>query len=168
MKFVFLLCLAAGVAAAASAPVPLVVAHRGASGYLPEHTQAAKAYAHALGADFIEQDLVLSKDDVPVVLHDVHLDAVSDVATRFTGRQRADGRFYVLDFTLAELRQLAVHERINLRTGAPAYPGRYDSQRSPAAFRISTLEEELQLIQGLNRSIANFPKLFGQQSCFRG
>ena len=40
MKFVFLLCLAAGVAAAASAPVPLVVAHRGASGYLPEHTQA--------------------------------------------------------------------------------------------------------------------------------
>lgn len=152
MKLAVLLCLTAGVAAASPAVQPLVVAHRGASGYLPEHTQAAKAHAHALGADFIEQDLVLSKDDVPVVLHDVYLDAVSDVATRFPGRQRADGRFYVIDFTLAELRQLAVRERVNLRTGAPAYPGRYDSQRSPGTFRISTLEEELQLVQGLNRS----------------
>ena len=52
---------------------PIVIAHRGASGYLPEHTLAAKAMAHAMGADFIEQDVVLSKDGVPVVLHDVYL-----------------------------------------------------------------------------------------------
>ena len=50
---------------------PLVIAHRGASGYLPEHTLAAKALAYGLGADFLEQDLVLTKDDVPVVLHDI-------------------------------------------------------------------------------------------------
>ncbi len=58
----------------------IVIAHRGASGYLPEHTLAAKALAHAMGADFLEQDVVLTKDDEPVVLHDVHLDTVTDVA----------------------------------------------------------------------------------------
>ena len=51
---------------------PIVIAHRGASGYLPEHTLEAKAMAHAMGADFIEQDVVLTKDNVPVVLHDIH------------------------------------------------------------------------------------------------
>src|SRR4051812_16368902 len=73
---------------------PIVIAHRGASGYLPEHTLAAKAYAYALGADFLEQDIVLSKDDVPVVLHDIYLDTVTDVARRFPARKRANGRFY--------------------------------------------------------------------------
>jgi glycerophosphoryl diester phosphodiesterase len=102
----------AGVAVAAETR-PLVIAHRGASGYLPEHTLAAKAYAHALGADFIEQDLVLTKDDVPVVLHDIYLDTVTDVAVRFPERKRADGRFYVIDLTLAELKQLRVTERFN-------------------------------------------------------
>ena len=59
---------------------PIIIAHRGASGYLPEHTLEAKAMAHAMGAHFIEQDVVLSRDDVPVVLHDIHLDSISDVA----------------------------------------------------------------------------------------
>ena len=86
---------------------PLVIAHRGASGYLPEHTLAAKACAHALGADYLEQDLVLTKDDVPVVLHDIYLDTVSNVATKFPNRQRADGRYYALDLTLAELSDCA-------------------------------------------------------------
>lgn len=138
--------------ASALAAGPVVVAHRGASGYLPEHTRAAKAYAHALGADYLEQDLVLTKDDVPVVLHDIYLDTVTDVAERFPGRQRADGRYYVLDFTLVEVRQLRVRERFNAKTGAPVYAGRYDSKATPSTFGISTLEEELQLIQGLNRS----------------
>jgi len=129
---------------------PLVVAHRGASGYLPEHTLAAKAYAHALGADFLEQDLVLTKDDVPVVLHDVHIDTVTDVAKQFPARKRADGRFYALDFTLAELKQLRVTERFNAKTGAPVFAKRFPAGLSE--FHISTLEEELQLIQGLNRS----------------
>lgn len=142
--------LAAGLPSFVAAP--LVIAHRGASGYLPEHTLAAKAHAHALGADYLEQDLVLTKDDVPVVLHDIHLDTTTDVARKFPGRARADGRFYALDFTVAELKTLLVQERFNARTGKPVYPKRYDSAAAPAEFRVSTLEEELQLIQGLNRS----------------
>ena len=58
----------------------IVIAHRGASGYLPEHSLAAKAAAHVMGADFIEQDLVMTRDGRLVVLHDLYLDQVSDVA----------------------------------------------------------------------------------------
>jgi glycerophosphoryl diester phosphodiesterase len=129
---------------------PLVIAHRGASGYLPEHTIAAKAYAHALGAHFIEQDLVLSKDDVPIVLHDIYVDTVTDVASRFPKRKRADGRYYALDFTVAELKQLRVTERFNAKTGKRVFPQRFPAHQS--SFELSTFEEELQLIQGLNRS----------------
>jgi glycerophosphoryl diester phosphodiesterase len=138
-----------GVACAESAR-PLVIAHRGASGYLPEHTLAAKAFAHALGADFLEQDVVLTKDDVPVVLHDIYVDTVTDVAKKFPHRARADGRYYALDFTVAELKQLQVTERFNVKTGQPVFPKRFPARQS--SFQISTLEEELQLIQGLNRS----------------
>lgn len=108
--------------------------------------------AHALGADYIEQDLVLTKDNVPVVLHDIHIDTVTDVAKRFPDRKRADGRYYALDFTVAELKQLHVSERFNAKTGVRVYPGRFPSHMAPSAFQISTLEEELQLIDGLNRS----------------
>ena len=86
----------------------IVIAHRGASGYLPEHTLAAKALAHGMGADYIEQDVVLTADDHPIVLHDIHLDLVTDVAERFPRRARADGRFHAIDFTLAEIQQLRV------------------------------------------------------------
>ena len=141
--------LAAAVSAAAA---PLVIAHRGASGYLPEHTLQAKAYAHALGADYIEQDLVLTKDDVPVVLHDIYLDTVSDVAAKYPGRKRTDGRYYALDFTLAEVKQLRVSERFNAKSGKAVFAKRYPSSSAPSAFQISTLEEELQLLQGLNQA----------------
>jgi glycerophosphoryl diester phosphodiesterase len=80
-------------AASRSTHAKIVVAHRGASGYLPEHTLAAKAVAHAMGADFIEQDVVLTRDGVPIVLHDVTIDAVTDVAELFPDRVRANGRF---------------------------------------------------------------------------
>ena len=140
------------VAHTASAAGPLVIAHRGASGYVPEHTLPAKAYAHALGADYLEQDIVLTRDDVPFVLHDIYLDTVSDVAVRFPDRKRADGRFYALDLSLAELKQLRVRERFNAKTGLPVYALRYDSTNAPSTFAVSTLEEELQFIQGLNRS----------------
>jgi glycerophosphoryl diester phosphodiesterase len=136
--------------AAQAADGKIVIAHRGASGYLPEHTLAAKAAAHAMGADYIEQDVVLSKDGVPVVLHDVQIDTTTDVAARFPGRARADGRFYAIDFTLAELRTLAVTERFDPQTGAPAYPGRFP--KGASAFGIPTLAEEIELIQGMNRS----------------
>lgn len=130
----------------------LVIAHRGASGYLPEHTLAAKAMAYAQGADFIEQDLVMSKDDHVIVLHDHHLDTVTDVRDVFPDRARADGRYYAVDFTLAELRRLAVSERFTLSEGAKVavYEQRFPLGKS--SFRIATFAEEIELIQGLNRS----------------
>ena len=66
---------------------PIVIAHRGASGYLPEHTLASKALAYGLGADFLEQDVIATRDGELVVLHDLFLDDVTDVAQRFPGRQ---------------------------------------------------------------------------------
>ena len=129
---------------------PLIIAHRGASGYLPEHTLAAKALAYGQGADFLEQDVVLSKDGVPVIFHDTHIDTTTDVAKKFPGRQRADGRFYALDFTVAELKQLNVTERFNPKTGKAAFPKRFPV--GVGSFQVVTLEEEIQFIQALNRS----------------
>ena len=126
---------------------PLVIAHRGASGYLPEHTLAAKGLAHDMGADFLEQDVVASRDDELIVLHDIHLDRVTDVAKRFPGRSRDDGRFYVRDFDLPELSSLRVWERMNA-DGSPVYPERYPS--CSGDFRIHTLREELAFIRRLN------------------
>ena len=134
----------------AQKPGPVVIAHRGASGYLPEHTLEAKVMAHAVGADFLEQDIVLTKDDVPVVMHDIQLETISDVAKQFPERKREDGHFYTLDFTLAEIKRLHANERINPKTGAAFYPGRFPLGQS--SFQIPSLEEELQLIQGLNKS----------------
>jgi glycerophosphoryl diester phosphodiesterase len=57
----------------------IVIAHRGASGYLPEHSMSAKAMAYAMGVDYIEQDIVMTKDDRLVVLHDRYLDRVTNV-----------------------------------------------------------------------------------------
>ena len=140
----------ATLATAAAHAAPLVIAHRGASGYLPEHTLEAKALAHAQAADFIEQDVVLTKDDVPVVLHDIHLDGVCDVADRFPDRRRDDGRFYALDFTLDELRTLRFSERRDPQTGRQVYPGRFPA--GTGNFRIATLAEELEFLAGLDRS----------------
>jgi glycerophosphoryl diester phosphodiesterase len=129
---------------------PIVVAHRGACGYLPEHTLAAKAAAFAMGADYIEQDVVLTKDDQPIVLHDIHLDTVTDVARVFPDRRRDDGRYYAADLTLDEIKRLKVHERIDLETGQAVFPARFPVGK--AVFRIPTLAEEIELIQGLNQS----------------
>ena len=129
---------------------PIIIAHRGASGYLPEHTLEAKAMAYAQGADFLEQDVVLTKDHIAVVLHDIHVDTVTDVAGQFPTRHRADGRWYAIDFNLAELRTLNVHERVDHQTGRPVFPNRFPV--GLGTFRIPTLEEELDLVEGLNRS----------------
>jgi glycerophosphoryl diester phosphodiesterase len=130
---------------------PIVIAHRGASGYLPEHTLEAKALAYGLGADYLEQDVVATRDAQLVVLHDLHLDDVTDVASRFPGRQRADGRHYAIDFDLAELQQLAVSERRKPGSRSARFPERFPTDA--ALFRISTLEQELALIEGLNKSM---------------
>ncbi|TCO75361.1 glycerophosphodiester phosphodiesterase [Chromatocurvus halotolerans] len=130
---------------------PIVIAHRGASGYLPEHTLPAKALAHGMGADFLEQDIVLTKDAVPIVLHDILLDSTTNVATVFPDRARADGHFYAIDFTLTEIRELRAHERRAPGEGdSTAFPARFPA--GPGLSGVPTLAEEIQLIEGLNRS----------------
>jgi glycerophosphoryl diester phosphodiesterase len=139
---------------------PVVIAHRGASGYLPEHTLPAKALAYAMGADYLEQDVVATRDDQLVVLHDIHLDRVTDVARRFPGRNRSDGRYYVRDFDMDEIRSLKVHERTN-PDGSRVYPGRFDSAGEP--FRVHTFAEELEFINDLaaaaGRPVGVYPEI---------
>jgi glycerophosphoryl diester phosphodiesterase len=130
--------------------MPAVIAHRGACGYLPEHTLPAKAMAYAMGADFLEQDVVATRDDELVVLHDIHLDRVTDVAAVYPDRARRDGRYYVRDFDLAEIRTLRVTERLD-DEGRPVYPGRFPPQSGH--FGVHTLAEELALVAGLNRAM---------------
>lgn len=129
---------------------PIVIAHRGASGYLPEHTLEAVALAHGMGVDYIEQDVVLTQDAVPVVLHDIHLDTVTNVASVFPGRARTNGRFFAIDFSLEEIKQLRVSERFNHETKKAVYPDRFPLRK--ATFSVPTLAEEIELIQGLNQS----------------
>ena len=116
-----------------------VIAHRGASGYAPEHTLAAYALAYGQGAPWIEPDLVLTADGVPITLHDLTLDRTTNVAAVYAGRARADGRHYAADFTVAEVQRLTVVER---------RPGRFPH----AALRIPTFKEALDLIDGLNQT----------------
>ena len=127
----------------------IVIAHRGASGYLPEHTLESKILAYGMNADFLEQDLVLSKDDVPIVIHDIYLDEVTDVAEKFPKRIRENGRFYVIDFTFEELKKLNVKERFDHKTGKQIYPKRYNGN---AQFKLHSLQEEIELIQDLNKT----------------
>ncbi len=130
----------------------IVIAHRGASGYLPEHSLPGKAAAHAMGADYIEQDLVMTRDDRIIVLHDLYLERVTDVAEVFPDRRRPDGHYYAVDFDLAEIKRLHLTESFKREGDAlvPLSPIRFPPKRS--VFRISTLEEELELIQGMNHS----------------
>jgi glycerophosphoryl diester phosphodiesterase len=127
-----------------------VVAHRGASGYLPEHTLASKAMAHAMNADYIEQDIVLSKDDIPIVIHDILLDDVTNVSEKYPNRKRKDGKYYVIDFTFEELKNLEVTERFDSKTDLQIYPNRFP--KGISSFRLHSLQDEIELIQGLNKS----------------
>jgi glycerophosphoryl diester phosphodiesterase len=139
--------------AALSAPADqIVIAHRGASGYLPEHTLEAYAFAYAQGADYIEPDLVLTKDKVFICLHDIHLESTTNVEEVFPDRKRADGEWYAADFTLAEVKSLQAEERLAKRfpQGAPG-------------FQVPTFEEMIGLVQGLNastgRNVGIYPEL---------
>lgn len=111
------------VSSAAVAADKVVIAHRGASGYLPEHTLPAKAMAYAQGR-ITEQDLVMTKDDHLVVLHDHYLDRVTDVAERFPDRARKDGRYYAIDFTLDEIKSLKFTEGFDIENGKRSRPTR--------------------------------------------
>lgn len=103
-----------------------------------------------MGADYLEQDLVTTADDELVVLHDIHLDRVCNVADVFPGRHRADGRYYARDFSLNEVKRLKVHER-TAADGSPVYSGRFSS--SGETFRIQTFAEELRFIEELQANV---------------
>ncbi len=125
---------------------PLVIAHRGASGYRPEHTLEAYRLAIELGADWIEPDLVPTKDGVLVARHENNLLGTTDVSVRPEFADRRTTKciddvtvtgWFTEDFTLSELKTLRATERLPLvRPGNVAYDGRYE---------IPTLDEILQL-----------------------
>ncbi|MFG0313014.1 MAG: glycerophosphodiester phosphodiesterase family protein [Phycisphaerales bacterium] len=115
---------------------PIIIAHRGASATLPEHTLEAYTLAYAQGADCIEPDVVLTKDHVLVCCHDLTVSNEAAMRELYPDRARADGKWYVIDFTLAELR--AIGETIGRND--PPLPG----------TTIATLDEMIKLVQRLN------------------
>ena len=151
-------------AAAAAAQDMLIIAHRGASAERPEHTLAAYELAIDQGADYIEPDLVATKDLVLVSRHENELSGTTDVASReeFEDRRREktiDGRlvagWFVEDFTLAELRTLRAKERIpSLRPANARFDGLY---------QVPTLAEIVKLVRAkeaaTGRRIGLYPEL---------
>jgi glycerophosphoryl diester phosphodiesterase len=126
---------------------PLVIAHRGASGHLPEHTLASYRLAIEMGADFIEPDLVPTKDGVLVARHENEIGATTDVASRFPDRKTTkiiDGvgvsGWFTEDFTLSELKTLRARERLSFRSHA------HDGEEP-----IPTLSQVLELVDAESR-----------------
>ncbi len=154
-----LLVLASAAAAAleGGAP-PLVIGHRGASGYRPEHTLESYRLAAEMGADFIEPDLVSTRDGVLIARHENEIGGTTDVADRFADRKTTktiDGRtvtgWFTEDFTLAEIKTLRARERLAFRSHA------YDGQ-----FQVPTFDEVIALAQEvgqrLHRPIGIYPE----------
>lgn len=139
---------------------PIVIGHRGAAGYVPEETLEGYAFGYAAGADYLEPDLVLTKDAHFVCLHDIYLEPTTDVEARFPDRHRSDGHWYAADFTLAEVKTLSVHERCD-SSGEPVYPDRFPVGASH--FTVPTFEEMIELVQGMNtstgRQVGIYPEL---------
>src|ERR1700722_14622134 len=132
----------------AAARAPLVIGHRGAGGYVPEHTLTSYFIAIQQGADFVEPDLVMTQDAVLVARHENEIGATTNVADHpeFATRRKAkvvDGvvteGWFTEDFTLAELKTLRARERI-----ADVRP---DNVRFDGQFEIPTLEEILALVR---------------------
>ncbi len=156
--------LLAALPAAAQAQDMLIIAHRGASAERPEHTLAAYERAIDQGADYIEPDLVATKDLVLVSRHENELSGTTDVATReeFEDRRREktiDGQrvagWFAEDFTLAELRTLRAKERIpSLRPANARFDG---------LWQVPTLAEIVKLVRAkeaeTGRRIGIYPEL---------
>jgi len=109
----FILLLALTAPAALPPDLPLIIGHRGASGHRPEHTLESYRLAVELGADFIEPDLVSTKDGVLIARHENEIGGTTDVSERFPDRKRTrtiDGQsltgWFSEDFTLAEIKHL--------------------------------------------------------------
>ncbi|GBF57223.1 glycerophosphodiester phosphodiesterase, periplasmic [Candidatus Phycosocius bacilliformis] len=142
---------------------PIIIAHRGASGLRPEHTLAAYQLAIDLGADFIEPDLVLTKDGHLICRHENEIGGTTDVANRpeFADRKKVhviDGErhegWFTEDFTLAEIKTLRCKERLpQLRPANTAYDGQFD---------VPTFEEVLALAKSQSvktgRTIGVYPE----------
>ncbi|RVX40384.1 glycerophosphoryl diester phosphodiesterase [Nonomuraea polychroma] len=136
---------------------PIVIGHRGASAHRPEHTLLAYEAAIAMGADYIEPDLVSTKDHVLVARHENEISGTTDVATRpeFADRRTTkpiDGRpvtgWFTEDFTLAELKTLRAKERVpDLRPDNTAFDG---------LAEIPTFEEVVQL--ALKHGVGVYPE----------
>lgn len=150
MKKILLLIFTAILCSCSTNNKYTIIAHRGASGYLPEHTLPAQAMAHAFDVDYIEPDVVLTKDNIPIILHDIHIDTTTDVAKKFPHKKRKDGRYYAIDLTLKQIKQLNVSERIDLKKKQQVFANRFPIGQS--SFKIPTLSETIELIQGLNKS----------------
>lgn len=148
-SFVLAALMAGG---AASADGKIVIGHRGAAGYVAEHTLEGYALAYGMGADYIEPDVVLTKDNHFVCLHDIELDDTTNVAELFPDRKRDNGHWYAADFTLEEIKRLRAHERVPLR-----FP------KDKLLFEVPTFEEMIELVQGLNktakRDVGIYPEL---------
>jgi len=136
-------------ASAAADHRPLIIGHRGASGYRPEHTLASYRLAAEMGADFIEPDLVSTKDGVLIARHENEIGGTTDAAARFPDRKTTktvDGQavtgWFSEDFTLAEIRTLRAKERLATRSHA------YDGQ-----FPVPTFDEVIELAQQLGREL---------------
>lgn len=129
-----------------SAARPLVIGHRGASGYRPEHTGPAYELAFALGADAVEPDLVATRDGVLVLRHENEISGTTDVAARpeFASKRATreiDGRpltgWFTEDFTWAELATLRARERLGpLRQSSSSFDGRYPIIRLRDLFEL--------------------------------
>ncbi|HET9211557.1 MAG TPA: glycerophosphodiester phosphodiesterase [Thermoanaerobaculia bacterium] len=139
---------------------PLVIAHRGASGYRPEHTLASYELAIEMGADFIEPDLVSTKDGVLIARHENEISGTTDVADRpeFAARKttkRIDGRevagWFTEDFTLAEIKTLRAKERLPFRN--QVYNGRFEV---PALAEVIALARRRSAETG--RTIGVYPE----------
>lgn len=147
----------------ATGSAPIVIGHRGASGYLPEHTLAAYALAVFQGADFIEPDLVMTKDGHLIARHENVLDETTDVASRpeFASRRATkviDGStvtgWWSEDFTLAEIKQLRARERIPATR--PANTRVNDQLQIPTLQEVIDLAKSLEIVTG--RKIGIYPE----------
>ena len=143
--------------AADPATAPLVIAHRGASGYLPGHTLAGYEFAVKTGADYIEPDLQLTLNGVLVAIHDDSLPRTTDVADLFAPRGLdGQGGHKVADFALAEIRTLTVKPT---GTGAATCPGvtpRFPELRVPTFDEVIAFAKAQSVIAG--RTIGIYPE----------
>jgi len=143
---------------AQAAADPIVIAHRGASGYLPEHTLAGYELAVRLGADYIEPDLQLTRDGVLVAMHDDSLQRTTNVAALFEPRNKDDKNsgYQVADFSLAEIKTLTVKPT---GTSAVSYPGFVPT--SPE-LRVPTFDEVIALAKAQSaiagRTVGIYPE----------